>query len=390
MTLTTLELGERLMDSCRELRPNRSDITAELNNLNMLDYWRDKQLFAMSCLSVILYGDTEPPEQIVQTRYLKQSDTPELYSLLSTDHHNDGQWYVYDYINSDVFGKPDDDGEVFYNTLVDDTVDKFQIFYEWSGEKFDRDSLFLGNIAEPTDSGRVTYTYNRNKTVTKSSLDYVFQVDRYLPFSKTLQTFVPPADNGTESCSGQRLVIKRYEFQESDESWVEQDYVLGYVEGSCGFSGYTATGTATSHAWSMVGSGDTFTLSNDTMTADLIHDGLIPPTSKDQKIVVTITADGTFSVSGSMILGFGSSFTLIPRKNILTFGIIENTQDGIAMDRNGTTKETAVAYFNYDQVVNGTRYKIDSVTIDGSAGNLTLEVDTQDSQDATGSVVISI
>ena len=131
-------------------------------------------------------------------------------------------------------------------------------------------------------------------------------------------------------------------------------------------------------------------LINDTMTTDLLHDGLIPPTSHGQKIVVEISADGTFNVSGSMVLGFGSSFTLIPRKNILEFGIIANTEGGIAMGRNGTTKETAVAYFTYDHIVNGTRYKIDSITIDGSAGNLTLEVDTQDVQDATGSIVISI
>ncbi len=393
MTLTILEQGERLMTSCEAERPNKrvsSEAILNISGMNMLDYWRDRQLFMMSALSVIQYGNTVPPEQLVETRYLKQNNEPELYTLLSTEHSFDGEWYVYEYFNSDVFGKPEDDGEVFYNTLDDDTVDKFQICYEWSGENFDRDSLFLGNITEPSDTGTLVYIYNKNKTVTKSSIEYIFQIDRYVQYLKTVETFSPPSDNETEACSGQRLVVKKYAFEEDTETWNSQDYVLGYVEGKCGFGGYYVTGTATSHTWSIKSSGNTFSISNDTMTADLLADGLIPPTSIGQKIVVTITADGTFEVSGSMLLGYGQGFTLVPNRNILTFGMVNDTNGAIGMERSGSTSETMSAYFDYDYTVNGTRYVIFSITISGLAGNLQLNVVTLELTDSHGEIIIQI
>ena len=393
MNLTIQEQGEELMILCENLRPTLEDVNSviiDLDQLNMYDYWRDLQLFAMSCLSVMLYGDTEPPEQLVETRYIKQNEDPEQYSLVSTDHQFDGEWYEYFYKVSNPFGKPTDDGEIFYNTLDDDSVDKFQIAYIWSGTAFDRDSIFLGNIVEPSDTGKMIYVFNKNKTVTKKQLDYVFQTDRFIPFYKTIENFIPPIDNGATTCSNKKTIIKRYEFNTETELWEDRDYVLGYITGSCGYTGYTAVGTAMSEDWIIDSYENTFSLYNDVLTQALLNDGLIPPTSIGQRIVVSVTENGTFTVSGSFNLGFGESIRLTSNKNILYFSSAQETDGTVSIDRNGSFKDRAIVYTGYDHTVDGTLYRIHSIELDGSNGYLKLRVDTQNPHIDTGQIVVSI
>ena len=204
MRVIIQELEELLMDSCREARPDAESLGAlisDVNSMNMFDFWRDQQLFYMSCLAAMQYGTGDAvPDQLVETRFLKQNDEPELYTLVSTHTEWDGAWFEYMYDNSAAFGKPSDDGEMFYNSLSDETIDKFQVAYNWDGHTFKKDSLFIGNISAPIDEGEVNYRYNKNYSVTKTSLQYVFQEDRFIPLDYTTELFMPPADNGVESC----------------------------------------------------------------------------------------------------------------------------------------------------------------------------------------------
>ncbi len=394
MRVTILELEEELMESCEELRPTKEglgDAIVDVSNMNMLDYWRDMQLFCMSCLAVLKYGDTVPPEQIVSSRYLQQSKDPEIYTLITTKIHFDGQWYEYEYKTSQPIGKPFNDGAIFYNTLDDYTVDKFQIVYEWSETEFLRDSMFLGNISTPSDAGKMLYVFNKNKTVSKYMLSYVFQVDEYVPVNIIQETFVAPADNGAQSCDLKKTVIKRYEFDVDTETWTPQDYVLGYVYGECGYFGYSVIGTATSHSWEIVtSSNNEFHIQNPTMTTDLLADGLIPATATNQKITVHVNESGVFTVTGDYSLGFNTKLVIIAEKNILRFGIEHDAEGGVSMDRNGTMYNSMISRFSYTHTINGTLYRIFSIALDCTAGNIKLVVETNDPSDSSGEIIITI
>ena len=135
---------------------------------------------------------------------------------------------------------------------------------------------------------------------------------------------------------------------------------------------------------------NTFTISNDTLTDDLIADGLISKTAVGQSIVVTVGPEGTFLTSGIFDLGFSTSFTIIPNRNILTFSLLPDIVGGITMNRSGELKEKMIANFTYDHIVNGTRYKIDSITLDGSTGQLSIDVDTHNPPDSSGTIQITI
>jgi len=381
------------MESCNEARPNLDDVSegiAELNELNMFDFWRDLQEFYISAAKNIGFGLEEPPDTPVDTRYIQSSVEPEMYQLLRLDKTFDGEWYAYTYYTSNSFGKPLDDGEIFYNKLEDATVDKFEIVYKWNGEEFVRDSSFIGNVDAPSNIGDITYIYNTNRSVSKVEQSYVFEKDRFTPFNKTLGTFVPPLDDGSEACDGKKLVVKKYAFSEDSEEWTSQDYVFGYVDGKCGFGGYTATGTSVSNGWTLEGSGSEFYLYNDTMTAGLISDGVIPAHQTGQKITVKMLSSGDFYSEGSFNLGFGHELSILSRNNIIVFSSSSPTDGLVSMDRNGTTGDTMYYLPDYYQVIDGITYKIDEIKIDGSTSVLKLHVDDGSTNTSTGSVDINL
>ena len=367
---------------------NSKTAVENINSINMIDFWRELQLWSMSCKAVVEYGDKEPPQQLVDTRYIKESDSPESYSILNTYNAYDGEWYQYYYKRGKVFTKPLDDGEVFYDELDDNSVNKFQIYYKWDGSDFKRSSKLVGNFTYPNDNGTIRYSFNKNKTVTKQSKKYIFDGRKFNAFYENINTFYPPADDGQLGCDGQKTTLIEYDFETKTEQWVKTKNILGYISGQCGFFGYTALGTSLSSGWKLESNGNEIYLYNQALTDDLLADGLIPHTAKSQKIVIQILESGSFYVSGDFNMGFGYNVKISSEKNSLYFS--DNKYNAVSMSRRGSVSGEIEKVINYNHTINGTQHKVLSMSIKSvDSGKLAILVNDGSSYGYTGEITIS-